>query len=181
MAAGARLFVRPGPAEFERYVGTKRYLVPWQYKPMGEGRPNARSFSVDLCMPSLGTYDKRCRGGKQVTIASRERGFATIFDVSYWHSRMSEMSTEEDGNGHKAYVYVTSPSGQGGNRTNRYFVRYDADGELSRLVLCYSFGSCTHHALVGDYVISYSTAESAFPDWATMDQDLAGLIDSWRR
>jgi hypothetical protein len=179
-AIGAWFLVKPGPQQFQRYVGTQRFSVPWLYAPTGEDRPNAAGFSVRLCLPSLrGTYDEGCRGGQQVTIGPKDSGLTGIFDEKFWRSRMPEMKLGEDRDGHQTYVYAPPTDARGHTVTTIYLTRHDSEGRLTRLVVCYSH-LCRHHALVGSYVLSYAANESALAEWQDMDSKLASLVDSWR-
>jgi hypothetical protein len=179
---GARLVVKPGPEHFERYVGTERFSVPWQYAPRGEGRPISGGFYVVICPSNLrGTYDKLCRDPQrqQFSIYPSDTGFDRIFHVGFWRSRLSEMKIGEVRHGHQSYSYTfTSPAG-GRRATTEYLARYDQEGKLTRLVVCYSPRSCLH-ARVRNYVLSYPAEGSALSEWQTMDRKLADLVDSWR-
>jgi hypothetical protein len=179
-ASIARLFVKAGPEVFERYVGEHRFLVPWQFAPYGVDYPGPYGLSITACIETLrGTYDKTCRDGRQVTIRSRERGFSGVFDESIWRSSLPQMRQEDDRGGHQAYAYDKTDA-QGRTKTDHFFARYDSEGKLRRLVRCYDFDLCNHHAITADYLLSYSTKKSAFADWEQTDQRLVGLVDSWR-
>jgi hypothetical protein len=180
-ATGTGLQVKPGPEHFQRYVGTERFSVPWLYAPEGVDQPNTAGLTIRLCLSSLrGTYDKGCRGGLPVNIRPQNQGFTGVFYEQFWRSRMSEMTLGPVRDGHQTYVYTAPPDAKGHPRTSTYLARYDSEGRLTRLVVCYSFGSCQHHAIVGSYLLTYSANESAFSEWEAMDSKLASLIDSWR-
>lgn len=175
--------VKPGPEYFERYFGTRSYLISWHFAPLGT-RHEARTdgFDFNVCLNTLqGGYGAACRENDltQVTVSLREDGFTGLgkFDERYWRAHISEMEQAEPRYGHDTYVY-TPPQGRA--HTTRYHVRRDAEGRLMRLVVCYHFARCKHHALVDDYALSYDANNPAFSQWETTDRKLADLITSWR-
>jgi hypothetical protein len=181
---GARLFVKPGPEYFERHAGGQVFSVPWQYRPAGPGRStdqaNQIGFSAMLCLSNLkGNFDEDCLGGQQLYVLSKEDGF-TDFELNFWRKRSSQMSPEPARNGYQSFAYsVGLPTG-GPTLDERYFVRQDSQGQLTRLVVC-RLGNenfCSHHALVGNYWLRY---DAPLTDGDTLDGKLAALVDSWRR
>jgi len=178
---GARLFVKPGPEYFERHLGQQ---VPWLYSPDRPGSaaedPHQISFSVMLCLPNLkGRYDQDCHQGQQLGVFSKEQVFAD-FDVAFWRTHGSQMSPVPERSGYQSYAYGYAPPTGGPTRLTHYFVRQDSAGQLTRLVVCRlnTEKFCSHHALVGDYWLTY---DAPLTEGDTLDGKLAGLVESWRQ
>jgi hypothetical protein len=178
----AHSFVTFGPERFLRYVGAQRFLVPWQFSPLGMEKPTDVGFSVSMCLEGLqGTYDTNCQHPGQLNVASSANNFALIFDERYWRSHLSEMTTGEERYGHNTYLYPVSSGASGAASVTQYLARYDRQGKLVRLVVCRpAEGKCEHHALVRNYMVSYYVDKSSLPNWESWDRKVADLVDSWR-
>jgi len=177
-----RQLVGPRPQQFERYVGSQRFVVPWQYQPVGADVLNSSGFSVRICKASFrGAYELGCEGSSQVGVSPADTGFGRQFDVTFWRDRLPEMKVGEIHHGHQEYSYAPALDAQGRTTTTRYFVRRAPDGQSSRLVVCYASGGCRHHVRAADYALSYDAPEAKLAEWETMDRDLTALIDSWRK
>lgn len=182
----ARLFVKLGPKYFERHLGQEVYLVPWQYGPGGHGStdedPRQIGLSARLCTSSIkGGYDQDCRDWRQLYVIPKEKRNEADLDVRFWRDRITEMSTGSKREDYQPYIYnSTSPAG-GPARITRYFAREDAQGQLTRLVVCGNGrreDDCTHHALAGKYWLRYDAPLTAGD---RLDGEISALLESWRR
>jgi uncharacterized membrane protein len=170
--------VERGPQQFQRYVGQQRFVVPWQYKPQGSDNPGPNGFHVSLCLGSLlGTYDKACRGGTQVSMYPPKLGFA--FEETSWQRRQNDIKLAGFRDGYQMYLYSIPPEGSRRGLTLTYYRRANAAGNVGTLVTCYQSGSCVRRTLMGDHILVYSTEESAINEWDAIDRKLAALVDSW--
>jgi hypothetical protein len=180
--AGARQLVQPGPQDFTRYVGTQRFVVPWQYEPKGRDDPNSNGFSVRMCMPEMrGAANERCPDNRQAWVRPPSWTRATIFEELYWFSHRHEMSGGDMQHHHRVYTYTPPQTGPNPLRTRTYHAQHDAAGELQRLVVCSGFHLCDHHARVRDVLLSYSAPPPGLVDWEQSDRRFADLTASWKR
>jgi hypothetical protein len=181
-AAGAPqlIFVEKGPQQFRRYVGQQQFVVPWAYDPRGADNPSRNGFYVSLCLNSLlGTYDKACREGRQVTILPLETGFAHSFEEISWQRRQDQMKLAGSRAGYQQYIYTNPAEGNRRELTLSYYRCTSLEGILLSLVTCYQSGSCKRETVAGHYMLDYDVPETAFSEWDAIDQKLAALVDSW--
>jgi len=179
---GARLFVKPGPEYFERHLGQRVYLIPWQYAPLGPGESaeqhrHENGFSANLCLSNLkGSYDQGCRDSQHPQLSVSPKDFEG-FDIEFWRKYRSQMSAEPERSGYQSYAYSFA---SGPTRVEHYYVRQDSEGRVTRLVVC-SVGNedlCSHHAQMANYWISYVAPVT---EGDALDGKLEGLVESWRR
>jgi hypothetical protein len=181
----ARLFVKPGPEYFERYVGKEVFLVPWKYMQTGPGvpldkMPKEDGFSANLCLSNLGgRTDAGCSFMQSVHVLPIESSSSDP-DLRSWSKFRSQMKSRPDRNGYQSFDLTgTLPSGH--PLVEHYFARLNSDGQLTRLVVCHANSEklCTTHALVGNFWLGYQAGLSEADE--ALDGKLAGLIESWRR
>ena len=182
----ARFFVKLGPEYFERHVGPEVFFVPWQYIPAGPGASivevsNEIGFSAALCLSNLkGQSDEGCTWRRQLHVLPNEENVADS-DLKNWRKYRAQMHPGTDRNGYQAFDLSDTVQAGGPTKILHYFVRLNADGQLTRLVVCRLSDEkfCRHHALVGKYWLGYDAGFAEADD--VLDAKLAALVESWRR
>jgi len=183
----ARSLVELGPDYYERHIGPDVFLVPWKYADAGPGapprdKPDEIGFTFDLCLSNLGgRTDIDCTWIQPVRILPADKGIADR-TLESWRKYRSQMIPRPDHDGYRSFDLSHQMQAVGGPaRVQHYFVRLNATGDPTRLVVCWRDDErfCTHRTLVGDYWLGYE-ADLAQGD-EVLDAKLATLVESWRR
>jgi hypothetical protein len=192
--------IEKGPEQFLRYAGQQKFLVPWRYNPQGADSPSLSGFRVFLCPDLLlGLYDEGCHTPTQrLAIRPAEAGIDNFWEAKgIWKFSQIEVRPAGVRNGYQVSIGTISAQVPHRDRAIFYFKRFDPEGSLRCLVICY-FGSCRRQTQIGDYILDYdadgSLSESNIVELDGLDQELvdtflsdrdvkdkklAKLMDSW--
>ena len=175
----AKSFVRLGPEQFVRYIGSQRFIVPWHYNPQGYDRANDQDLSISVCWNDMrGSWESETCRVRRVQISPRSRGLTKDRDWDMRGQPQSTMKREQDRYGLEVFRLMTQDAADQ-PLAPIYFASRSPSGETTALARCIG-GICRYETLIGEYHLYYTSLIEELATWQENDLKIAAAVDSWR-